>query len=80
MIKSNDLACGAKSCSPPEWVAINLEAPSFMASSFFLSECEMAVTLAPKALANNKAKCPRPPIPMTPTSTPGPAPLETRGL
>ena len=37
---------------------IHLVAPICSASAFLLSEWEMAVTFAPKALAKSKAKCP----------------------
>lgn len=53
------------------FVATNSVAPSAMDSFFFLSVLEKATTSQPHLLAYWMARCPRPPIPMTPTRSPG---------
>jgi hypothetical protein len=61
-------------------VAKNSLAPSFIASAFLDSVCEKTTTSQPILDANWIARCPRPPMPMTPARSVGLVPNCARVL
>ena len=59
-------------------IAKNSVAPSLIASSLLLSELEKTTTSQPIFAANWMARCPKPPIPITPTRSVGLVPKDCR--